>query len=208
MRLEDYTNDNICTALGIGPFHPIGAEPVIRLLLKPSFHPETCITLEPRRLYLAALETLLWHQESPRHMQGYTETIEPAEGVFGEMRALFEQAADENGGDTKKWITVDGMPVSAVLVDGKYHRVFHGNPHDNKQTDFVARMIRFAHTAAETAYLRNRIAWCGWYVGEKFAEEPEAYRPQVSRMMVLGEAEARAEYFEMLRNKYGKKESK
>lgn len=74
MDLDDYTPDAICKAMGLPSFAEDPAlrehTDCLRVLFRPSFHPEVCVTCWPEQNGLAiqttALLQMLWHERQDR----------------------------------------------------------------------------------------------------------------------------------------------
>jgi hypothetical protein len=201
MRHQAYTDDAICSAMGLGPFKQVDAQPQIRLMLRPSFHPEVFIALEPTKLRAVGLLSMLWRQEFPCRIPDFSETVDSSEHMFHEIAALFRVAFDEyNRTDQRKYITLDGMPVSALLIEGGITHEIHSHPR-NEISRFVGALIRHAHALTQSVHLRNRIAECSRYNGEEIPIEPEPPPRNMTNIVVLGDPDARAEFFDLLKNK-------
>lgn len=62
MQHEQYTDDAIGQAMNLPGFIPTDSGPIMRLLFKPSFHPEMCVTIASSQIQIIALQTQLWGQ--------------------------------------------------------------------------------------------------------------------------------------------------
>ena len=73
MQLEQYTADAICRSMGLDAFAPSGPS-CVRVVLRPSFHPEVCVTVAETagsaraRMSVVALTEMLWRQHAPRRL--------------------------------------------------------------------------------------------------------------------------------------------
>ncbi|MFO0757002.1 MAG: hypothetical protein U0359_10940 [Byssovorax sp.] len=67
--------------MGLGRFVPTATENVLRLLCRPSFHPEVCVTLTPNEIVAVALQSSLWREPVPARMPEVSERapLEPRE---------------------------------------------------------------------------------------------------------------------------------
>lgn len=200
MNRGAYTDDVICNAMGLGPFEPVGVERAIRLVLKPSFHPEACITVEPTRLHVVALRSMLWHEPVPCRLPEYAETTTLTGDQFDGIAEAFGRAFAESAKEGQR-ICLDGMPVSALRIDGGRRLAFGGQPIGAEHAEFVASLLRLAHASVTSVHLRNRIAECGRYVDRTFTTEPEPAMPEVTRVMVLGTPDDRTQCSDLLRQK-------
>jgi hypothetical protein len=177
MRFDDYTDDMICTAMGFGPFVPVGKPSVIRVLLKPSFHPEVCITLEPTLLSVIALRSTLWREPVPRVMDGLSEATPLSTSQFDSITRAFHAASAANR-NKLNYAMVDGMAASAVLKQEDQVTTFSDNPFRSPQAEFVAEILRLAYGLLSSIHLKNAVARCGGYIDLTLAAEPEPEQPQ------------------------------
>ena len=199
MHPDAYTDDAICNAMGLDRFEPVGVDNAIRLLLRPSFHPETCITLEPTRLHVVALRSMLWHEPVPCRLPEYAEVASLSDEQFERAAEVFDRALAENV-QKGKCIYIDGMPISALRIEGGRRWTFDGHPVGKEQARFVADLLCLAHVSVSSMHLRNRIEHCGRYVGCTLGTElDEPGPPKLTRVMVLGTPDERGDYFNQLR---------
>ena len=205
MKREEYTDDAICSAMWLGQFEPVGAEHVIRVLLKPSFHPEVCVTVEPARLHVAALHSQLWYESIPsRGLLKYHAATFLSADKFADIVAAFDRASHENASERKR-AYADGMGYSALRLDGKQRSTFKGQPIERYQRSFIVKLLLIADGAATSVHLRNRIVQCGQHVGLNWDTDPEPEEPRLSRVLVLGTGGERADYFDQLRQNLSKR---
>jgi hypothetical protein len=165
MPSENKTNP-LLSAIGLETFYDASLTPAIRLSLSPSLHPRVCITIDRQTLACAALESRYSLGLAPAQPVVFAEMHAFSELEFNEARIFFDRAADEHAAMRKNTI-VDGIGVSALLVDGDSQRVFHGNLHKEQQTHFALTLIRAAHAHCKSPHLLNRIAECAYYFSEK-----------------------------------------
>ena len=107
MHLEHYTADAICQAMGLPGFVEESWTqcdgPTLRLLLKPSFHPELCLTLfrekESTRLSVVALAERFWTQVAAAHGVRTPVEEEARRRAEEEVRRRYESEA-------ARWITL------------------------------------------------------------------------------------------------------
>ncbi|MGL4422165.1 MAG: hypothetical protein ACRCZF_15965, partial [Gemmataceae bacterium] len=102
VQVSNYTADAICRSMGLDGFEP-ASTPCIRVLLKPSFHPEVCITLGDATdapgalLSVVALTERLWPQLIPRRLFDLREDVCLPPEMFAVAAARFAAAfADRN----------------------------------------------------------------------------------------------------------------
>src|SRR5689334_5590084 len=121
MRVEQYTPDAICQALGLGPF---ALEPMtnlaFRLLLTPSFSPELCVTLttdgSKSAVDIRTFATQFWHAESPSSPPPtFVERIETDIVPAEQLAVRFLQIAPQIGDEARALAVIcDGMGVAAT----------------------------------------------------------------------------------------------
>jgi len=123
MRLEDYTADAICRAMDLAGFIEESwmqsESPTLRVVLKPSFHPELCVTVgrcsDAAMLSAVALIESFWLQGSDAYLPRESEQVSLPVSVFDEVVALFSTA--HNSFDPKRsYVCADGMGSESCLV--------------------------------------------------------------------------------------------
>jgi len=198
MHFDQYTDGVICSAMGIGPFEPLDDLRSIRLLLKPSFHPELCITLHQLRLSIVALRSKLWQEPVPHDLLQLAAAIPTIPQHFEDTLKSFQLAAAANAAKRPS-VCVDGMPVSAIYKSTEGYLSFSGHPTSSDEICFVVNLLRLANDLAASVPLRNRISECGRYLDRSFIVEPESNLHDTTRIVVLGSPKDRTEYLAMLR---------
>jgi len=199
---EQYTADAICQSMGLDGFVETGwTVPTLRLLLKPSFHPEVCVTLhgapEASRLSVVALTERLWGQPSLRRLPELQEETTVPTPAFD--RAC-ESFAATLGACRKRdrAVYLDGMGVECCFVrDGELQQ-FAEHAFRPGVSRFVSELVRLAWEPCREPRVRNALAECASYVGAEYPRDPEPVAPLVSGLLVLGTPEARADFFELL----------
>src|SRR5687768_16978630 len=109
MTPEQYTDDAVCFAMGLGRFVPPVDGEVLRLVCRPSFHPEVCITLTPDEVVAVALQAGLWHDPIPARMPEVSERAPVSTREFEAARDAFASALAEAGRPPKWVVIADGM---------------------------------------------------------------------------------------------------
>jgi hypothetical protein len=204
MTPEQYTDDAVCFAMGLGRFVPELPVDVLRLVCRPSFDPEVCITLTSDEITTIALHSMLWRQPIPARMIEFGERAELEPREFTQLCDAFTSALRESS-HRPKWVAIcDGMAVSAVRVrDGQVER-YSGHACNDAERHFVRGMLLLALSKATSVLIRNRISRCGQYVSSRdddafpIAPEPELEASEVTRLLVSGTPEARAEFHAMM----------
>ncbi len=202
MKTEAYTAEAICVSLGIPSF--IGdpaclrAKCALRLLLKPSFHPEICLTFADEKVLVVCARGMVWRQLEPAPM-----LTDRAEGVVSAeaRRSLIERAAAVANLERFPSMFVDGMPSEFLLFhDGSL--TLRGEGNAGRVGDF-SRMVELAIVSAwnciSNVHSRNALADASEYVGKKLARESAPARKPVMETMILGVEEDRAQLIEALR---------
>ncbi len=121
MHPANYTSENLCRALGLGPFVPALAadeREVLRLLLAPSFQPELCLTLRRSatraRIDVVAARSQIWHQgglaPAPVATHAGGGDIDPA--AFDALLPAWHAATRPRPSD--KFVILDGVRAHAA----------------------------------------------------------------------------------------------
>jgi len=205
MTIEQYTDDAVCFAMGLPQLLPAELGDVIRLVCRPSFHPEVCVTLKPDEIVTVGLKTMLWNESLVARMPEHSERAYLLPGEFDPVYEAFAAALDESKRPPKWVVICDGMRVSAVRFRVRESERFSGSAVNDAERKFVTSVLSLALSKAVSIELRNRIAWCGRYVvrGDDAAvafpvvPEPAVDQLLVTRLLVLGTPEERAEFHKM-----------
>jgi hypothetical protein len=200
MDVSQYTPDAICRSMGLTAFVEPGWSPVtLRLLLKPSFDPEVCVTLtdsgEPARLSVVALSEMLGRQPAPCVLRAWREQVAMPSSAFGEAVAGFGAALAAERQTEGRMVCLDGMPVAGCLLSGAGLEQFACSPYRPAVSAFLSSLVQVAWESCRRAGVRNALAACGRYVGLDLPRESVPPVPELFRVAVLGMPEARAEYF-------------
>lgn len=200
MMAEQYTDDAACFAMGLGQLVPTSADGVVRLVCRPSFHPEVCITLTSKEVVAVALRSSLRKEPTPARMPELSEAATLPDGDFDSVCDAFGQALVESHRPPKWVVIADGMDASAVRVrQGQVER-FSGHAVNDEESRFVRLVLTLALSRMKSPELCNRISWCGRYLtphdAQEFpvTEEPSLPSPKVCRVLVIGAPEDRADF--------------
>ena len=204
MQLKHYTADAICHSMCIGPLVDPSWESgtlAIRLLLKPSFHPEACITIVRREnaasLDVTVLTEMLWQHDYPCRLPAHHDHCHLTMTQFTRLAYYHHEAAtDLNAGRT---VCVDGMGINCVWKSGNTCDQFQSNVVDQSLRLFVAQMIDHAWHNSTNAGVRNGLAQCARYLGAEYPADSVASEPTLFRLGVFGTADDVDEYFRILR---------
>jgi hypothetical protein len=206
VKLEHYTTDNICLAMGLGRFSNaerfIADGPVYRVLLTPSFDPELCLTCSPETdggaLVVTALLERFWQNPSRLAIPCAEETIHIDVSDFSALSSLFEEALRSKD-KVHKSLVLDGMGTVIGVIAPRSMRVrLHVNAHA-EATLLVKQLILLAWSRCRLPRTKNALATAGRYVGHQFPlEAVEPIGPK-STLAVLGEPREKEEVLKALR---------
>ena len=204
MQLEQYTADAICHSMCIGPFVDPSwdsATLAIRLLLKPSFHPEACITLAKREdavsLSVTVLAEMLWRQAYPCRLPAHHDNCELTTAQFASLARYHHEAATDP--NSRRTICLDGMGVNCAWTSMNGCDQFQSHVVDDSLRSFVAQMIDQAWNTSTNAGVRNGLAECARYIGAEYPADPLPPKPTLFRLGVLGTPDDVDEYFRVLK---------
>jgi hypothetical protein len=198
MHYDQYTPDAISRAMGFESFAAIAnnlPKPTLVVLLKPSFHPETCIVIgherEHAKLVAVTLEENLWFQKFPRRIPAFQDTCALPTSLFEDLAALARAAhAAVSDPNAPERIALDGMCAHIALF-GEQEFEFDAHCCIPSVGELARHLIETAWAACQEARVKNGLAQCGPYVGLKLPIKREAIRKFVTRMLVLGAEEDR-----------------
>jgi hypothetical protein len=188
MNLEQYTDDAVCFAMGIGRFVPTGVRDAIRLVCCPSFTPEFSVTLIPGEIVIVALKAMLWPEPIVGRMPEISERASLTPGEYEKIESAFERALAESRLPPKLVLVCDGMRASAVRVHGGTVEQYTGNAVNQEEQEFAKGVLALALSKAQSADLRDRIQ--GRPIKADSMRSPE----NLCRLLVLGEPDARSEF--------------
>lgn len=209
MRPEDYTADAICRAMSLPCFveNPWtqSDSPTLRVVLTPSFHPELCITfsrsVDSTSLSVVALAVQYWSQHAELYLPSHCDEAHPSLNAFDETVALF-RAAHAAFDPDRRYVCIDGMGLETCLVSRAGTQRL--STHVSEQTDtgrLVVRLIDLAWNGCRHPQVRNVLAQAARYLGVEYPLQDVPPAPRVTRLAVLGTAEERHDYLEMLRRR-------
>jgi len=213
MLSANYTSENICRALGLGGFandwQLAEADECIRVLLKPSFDREVCISVLRKAgtvsVSVVAAVSQIWRQDWP--VPQLTQ-VEQEVGIFSELQftrlsSLLNLAAEPT--QASRFVVIDGMQAHTVLRAGREGKL---NLNQNVAGDanygsFVAETIKQAHSVIGSSSIRNALADAGSYVGLRIPLEVVPPAKDVVQTLILGSQEETAQLLEALRKQHG-----
>lgn len=188
MGMPSFEQDPACT----------GATEAVRILLKPSFHPETCLTFADGQVSVVSARTMIWHQFEPAPMlTDRAEGAIPAD-VFSRLLASMVPVTRPGA---VPGIMIDGMPSELLhFQHGAITLKVGGNAAGRGDfSAFLALAIATAWECISNPYCRNSLAEAAKYVGQSLPREHEPARKPTIETIVLGPEEDRAELLEALR---------
>jgi len=202
MQTSAYTPEAICKCLGMPSFEedPACTRAVesIRVLLKPSFHPEVCLTFADGKVSVVSARSMIWRQSEPSPVLTDRDegTIPPAVSadLISSMVPIAKPGAVPG-------IMIDGMPTELLhFQDGAIALRVGGNAgRKGDFSGFIALAIATAWECISSPYCRNSLAEAAEYVGKSLPHESEPARKPIIGTMVLGTEEDRAQLLEALR---------
>ena len=171
MHPEQYTVDTICRSMGFPRFVESGwSTPTLRLLLKPSFDPEVCITLMPDAcLSVVAFTEMLWRQPGPCQLTTWRDLARVPASFVGQCVLDFSAAQAADRELTGQMVCIDGMPVVCCLLSEKGLELFECHPYRSAVSNLVSSLIRMSWDSCNDARIRNALSACGRYVGLELA---------------------------------------
>ncbi len=213
MLSANYTSENICRALGLGGFandwQLAESDECIRVLLKPSFHREICISFLRKAgdvsVSVVAAVSQVWLQDWPVPQLTPVEQeseIFP-EPEFARLLSLLNSAVEPNMG--KRFVVIDGMTAHSVHRKDRAGRVNvdQNVSSEEKYLSFVAETIKQTHSAIKNPSIRNALADAGRYARLQIPVEAVPPPKDQIRTIVLGSQDETAQLLEALRKRHG-----
>lgn len=202
MRTELYTAELICKCMGLPSFEQdpacTSADEAVRLLLKPSFHPEICLTFADGLVSVVSARSMIWHQFEPSPI-----LTDRAEGNLSpaSFTKLLDSMVPVARPGAVPGIMIDGMPSELLRFrQGALELKVGGNAGVKGDfSAFVALALTTAWGCISSPHCRNSLAEAAHYVGMKLAREQEPTRKPTIETMILGPQEDRAQLLEALR---------
>ena len=208
MNTDFYTADAICKAMGLPAFErdPACTEAVeaVRVLLRPSFHPEICLTFEGSQVSVICAREMIWRQLGPPPMPTHRAKAGLPVGTFDALLTSLAPVA-HRGTTTVPGITIDGMPTELLYFRaGKLVLKVGGNGgRDDDFSAFLALAVVTAWQCISSDQCRNSLAEAAGYLGKSLPRQTELPRKPIVETLVLGSEEDRAQVLEALRRHHG-----
>ncbi|MCP4829608.1 MAG: hypothetical protein GY889_12125 [Proteobacteria bacterium] len=204
MQLEQYTPDAICNAMCIGPLVDpswSGGTLAVRLLLKPSFHPEACITItqseDDATLSVSVLAKMLWREDYPCRLPAYHDDSVLTKAQFTRLAQYHHEAVTDP--DAQRTVCLDGMGVNCAWTTADGNNQLQSHIVDDSLRTFAAQMIDQAWQTSGNAGVRNGLAECARYVGAEYPLDPIPSKPTLFRLGVFGTPDDVDDYFRALK---------
>lgn len=207
MRTDSYTAEAICKSLGLPSFDQdpacLQAAAALRLLLKPSFHPEICLTFLDGKVSVVSARFMIWRQFEPSPM-----LTDRAEGALTDeaFAALLASTTPVAKPGDIPGIVIDGMPVELLCFRGGALALKAGGnaSGEGDHATFVGSAITTAWECISNSHCRNSLVDAAEYVGKKLPRDPELPRKPTVETMILGAEEDRMKVLDALRRLQGR----
>jgi hypothetical protein len=208
MMTDDHTAEDFCRSLGLSGFAEDSqlAVPgeVLRLLLRPSFHPGLCITISGKESH-AEISVAAARDMHIRQLAIGPDFVDRDHGAtsaesFADLVASLSAIHSAD----KAPIVLDGMPVNVLLRrDGVPELSVRGNPTpDSALCLLAAQAISQAWAGIQGIPCKNALARAGRYVGVDLPSLTEPEQKQATQILVLGPEEDRQQLLQALRQSY------
>ena len=172
----------------------------IRLLLKPSFHPEVCLTFTDGTVSVVCARSMIWHQFEPSPV--FTDRAKGSIPLsrFADLASCLVPVARPGA---VPGIIIDGMPSDLLhYQNGSVALKVGGNASGRGDfSSFVALAIATAWESISNPYCRNSLAEAAEYVGKSLPRAVAPPRKPTIETLVLGPQEEREELLEALRRR-------
>jgi len=203
MNLADYTPETICRAIGLPSFDSdaalADARLALRLLLRPSFDPEVCITIlagdETCTASVVAAKSMVWLLDRPGVVKSDREVFTLPEESVRVLVAGFEQclAAPPRSG-----IQIDGMSFDTLLRRSGTAERISGHVAFAAHASFVAGVIEMVWKGLLNIECKNALARAASYTGLEIAPIQVPVPPPATGILVLGSPEDRRQLLSAL----------
>jgi hypothetical protein len=215
LSFEEYTADAICRAMNLPGFiEPAWRErehPTLRIVLKPSFHPEVCLTISrddrSALISVIALAESFWTQGSSVEIKSSREEFPISTETFGGWLKLFGGTFVPVAG-SEKVAYADGMSLECGLVSRHVDQQFKSHVSQLPDQSFLGGILDMAWISCKDPAVRDGLSDAASYLGLNFPRQGVPPVPPSSRIAVLGDPEARKEYFEILQRAKEKRAKK
>jgi hypothetical protein len=209
MNLSDYNGSTICRVLGLPELcDPAWAKDGIsamRVILKPSFHPEVVITLEKNetcvRISVIVAREMIWQQITPQPTRTFREEFESDKSTFLHHMRMFDTAVLDRMG-----LAIDGMAIEGLVFEDGKKRLLNAHIALNKPArEFARHIINCYWEGCKVPEIKNALAETARYVDLKIPRVPCPNEPskQSVNLMILGTSDERDDFLKSVK-KVGK----
>ncbi|MFZ6709573.1 hypothetical protein [Undibacterium sp. TC9W] len=210
MRSDDYTAHHICQAMGMPGFavDPVlqSAGEALRLLLKPSFDPEICITIisDGQRVEarVVAARWMIWHLFEMAPMMTYRDQCELPIACFQEWvksAIVSGKSADASG------IAIDGMSVESILIKNGELVVQTGRdlgePYFSRK--LTGQIIQTVWAALQDVNCKNALALAARYEQVSLPSLPAPAPKMPIQTAIIGTKEDKIELLKAMKKQFG-----
>jgi hypothetical protein len=208
MRLEDYTPDNVCRAMGLPSLTDdpsLCESEALRVVFLPSFHPEVTLTFRPSgtgvEVSIVALQSMLWHEPSWARLPEATATFALESQPFVDLAAKFDNAYSSTDMQ-KSYLCIDGMNVAACRYSGPSRASFKAHCATSEAVHALSvDCVRASWEAASGSQVAVALADIASYLGIEYPRPPAGPEPAMTKLLILGTAEERKQYFDFISTK-------
>ncbi|MBE7464846.1 MAG: hypothetical protein HS116_15330 [Planctomycetes bacterium] len=210
---KGYSSDFICKNLGLGCFDNTEEARIarfyVRMLFKPSWHPESCVTISTQNdqtiLRYAYFEgESLWHSKGIRTPLAFTEQhILPSSPIDGLLSITAE--ASSHAVDVSRGVTLDGMGCCFLW---KHHSQVMQNETNVGSPgfwrDWACAVLQVCWDAVQNPHAKQVVAATASYVGLEF--NPATLPPVKPRthVLLLGAEEERQNLLDSIHKAFAK----
>ncbi|MGF1578169.1 MAG: hypothetical protein ACFCD0_02270 [Gemmataceae bacterium] len=215
MRLEQYTPDTICKAFGLPGFtndlHTNEASEAVRVLLKPSFDPEVCITIrrthDDWEVEVRAFREQLWHKPFPHELlfdyEILVAPLDPFDSLHSRILATAQTITEHPQGGL---ICCDGMSLSCAMLNKSVVSTFNAHAIALAEiNDFLPQLISLVYGALQNVACRNALAAVGEYVFLELQSVQIERRTPTLGIVIFGEPEERSSLLGNIRDRRAKR---
>jgi hypothetical protein len=195
MKVIRYTSDEICQAVGLPEFvdreWSIGT---LRVLLRPSFHPEVCITVSrPNEISVAAAGEMVRRQSVTGTVASYRESMVVSDAFISGLEEKYKSAVKAHQNPEGRVVRLDGMSIHCVYEHEAGLLEFKDHPYREESKSFVRELLQIVWDATVQVGVKNRLADCARYVSLTLPKFEASPQPPLYRVAVIGGPDERAE---------------
>lgn len=206
MNFSDYTEDRICQEFGFPNFASdpflVNSLLSLRLLLRPSFDAEVCISLvicgPTATLQIAAFAEAYQYQPSPAWHPAVD--LESCEVPLESTQTLIVSAEEALRNLPKRGLDVcDGMGFSLVILKKGWPSFFKGNAGTTHLQPIIAPLILLALEYVQKSLCTHAVRQAGFYVGLNVEPRRISEPFPSNKLLILGTPAESQEVIQALR---------